>query len=533
MSRQILPDNFKNELPYDVCIIGSGPAGLTLASELARSGKRLCILESGRDQRISYAEKLKAVVSTGEIKIRPYSRERRLGGTSTTWAGLSSPLDPIDFELWPFSKKELDPYYERAHAYGFPQLKDFQSEKMDDMRGSDDFTRLFSGFQEKVFIAGDPAWDFGKKLERLFEQQNVDLFLDATVTDFKTEKDAVSEVMIQSSSGSSGRVRAKYFVIAAGGIESTRLLLTSGLGNEHGQVGKYLTNHPKGFFGVIKLKRKIKKLPHLFGFLHNNRSEYIGLSFDETTLRNKKLLNSYIRFEPVFPWTDNRGVEALVLFMKKTKFFLLLWKKRQKERVDLKDWSETGDNAEQASSFGLGKTFLLIPTIMRHFPGVCAYSLHRLFPKKELHVQKIRIRNFMDMEAREENRMTLGTTKDQYGKPIPEISINTSEQDHLSLVALHKHLQEELVKNNIGTLEGDFSKAPAWPIKADASHHLGGTIMGTDPRRSVVDPNLKVHSVDNLYVASGSVFPTAGCANPTYTICALSIRLADHLMSKV
>src|SRR6185369_16131038 len=83
--------------------------------------------------------------------------------------------------------------------------------------------------------------------------------------------------------------------------------------------------------------------------------------------------------------------------------------------------------------------------------------------------------------------------------------------------------------NGIGELEGDLERASPWPIDQDASHHMGGTRMGSDPRTSVVDADLRVHGAENLWIAGSSVFPASGCANPTYTIVALSIRLARHL----
>ena len=66
-------------------------------------------------------------------------------------------------------------------------------------------------------------------------------------------------------------------------------------------------------------------------------------------------------------------------------------------------------------------------------------------------------------------------------------------------------------------------------LTRDTNHAMGGTCMGTDPASSVVDRNLKVHGVSNLFVASCSVYPTGGCANPTFTLMALALRLGDHL----
>lgn len=515
------------EILYDVCIVGSGPAGLTLAAELKDSKMRVCVLESGLMKKTAHADKLREVKSSGDILIRNSSRERVFGGTSTTWAGLSSPLDPIDFTRWPIQYAELKPYYDRASAYGFPRESDFLPGVMEHLRTEDDFTKKLSGFEEKIFIAGDPPWNFGKKLHYIFSEKNIDLFLGATVARLRTTKKdgatTITEAEIQKENGEKMMVAAKIFILAAGGLESTRILLASKIGNENGQVGKYLTNHPKGFFGIIHLHKKVRGLPHLFGYLKDGRSQYIGLRLHEKTQKDRGLRNSYLRFEPMFLWTDNPGVEALIILMKKTKFFLAWWKRRQKGVVALRDWNETGDDNKLAEKVRGISTVTLIPKIIFHLPGVALYSLHRLLPKREVGVKRIRIRNFMDMESREENRLTL----DDQG--LPHVRLTLSRRDKNSLLQLHRHLADELGRLGIGKIEGDLGQMQKWPISSDASHHLGGTIMGDNPKKSVVDRNLKVHSVSNLYIASGSVFPSPGNANPTYTICALSIRLAEHL----
>lgn len=518
---------------YDVCIVGSGPAGLTLASELAETGLKICVLESGSLKKTPHADALRAVKSTGDILIKPSSRERVLGGTSTTWAGLSAPLDPIDFEHWPIKLSDLLPYYEKAYRYGFPHLGDFSVGKMAGAKKSADLVPVFTHLEEKIFIANDPPWNFGKRLRYLFENIHMDLFIDATVTGFVSEmeqsKIKISGVTVRSSSGTHETILAKIVVLAAGGIENTRLLLASKIGKENDQVGRYLTNHPKGSVGIIKLASKIHRAPHLFGFLENGQSQYAGFRFPDAVQKNRGLLNSYLRFEPMYPWTDNRGVEALIALTKQTKGFLDWWKRRQKGIVHLRDWNETGDDKAHHKTPGL---FTLIWKIITHPRGVILYSFYRLSRKKDPAIRAIRIRNFMDMEPRRENKMILSQQFDAYGQLIPEIHIALSERDRTSLIELHKTLGQEVEKLGIGKLESDLGRYKTWPCVFDASHHLGGTIMGNDPKTSVVDKNLKVHGTANLYVVGGSVFPSAGCANPTYTICALSIRLAEEIASK-
>ena len=91
-------------------------------------------------------------------------------------------------------------------------------------------------------------------------------------------------------------------------------------------------------------------------------------------------------------------------------------------------------------------------------------------------------------------------------------------------------VQGELARAGLGTLTSEIVDHPEpWPITKDASHHMGTTRMGADPHTSVVDPDCRVHGVNNLFIAGSSVFPTGGNANPTATILALAVRLADHI----
>jgi choline dehydrogenase-like flavoprotein len=151
--------------------------------------------------------------------------------------------------------------------------------------------------------------------------------------------------------------------------------------------------------------------------------------------------------------------------------------------------------------------------------------MHHLNPR----VPMIGLLNFVEMEPRPENRITLTDDRDALGMPVPRVVHELSRRDLESLHRLHEQIATDLETMGcggelVGTRE-ELAKAE-W---GDACHYLGTTRMGVDPEHSVVNPDLRVHTVENLYVAGGSVFPTSGCANPTMTIVALSIRLAEHL----
>src|SRR4051812_23487662 len=305
---------------YDVCIVGTGPAGTTVANELAGSGLRIALLESGKLAPTRHGDELRRVTSEG-IFIKDYSRERVLGGASTTWAGLSSPLDACDLAPrgylkesgWPIEHAELmELYAEAARRYRFPTREMFGATGFGAMREKGSLHPTWSRVEEKLFLAASEPQNFGREFRSLFDSDAVEVWLDATLVELAGERDGarVREGVVRSSGGREARLRARVFVIATGGIENARLLLLSktpwkqGLGNEHDQVGRWMMNHPKNYCGVLELARPVDSAPYYFGCLHQGFAGYAGLRLPEDVQREKKLLNSYVRLEPLFPWSD-------------------------------------------------------------------------------------------------------------------------------------------------------------------------------------------------------------------------------------
>jgi choline dehydrogenase-like flavoprotein len=103
-------------------------------------------------------------------------------------------------------------------------------------------------------------------------------------------------------------------------------------------------------------------------------------------------------------------------------------------------------------------------------------------------------------------------------------------------VASHTLFVNQFRARNLGEITYDEAGLRLYLRKRitaynSASHNIGTTRMSEDPRTGVVDQHAKVHGVSNLYVAGSSVFPTGGHANPTLTIVAHALLLADHLKS--
>jgi choline dehydrogenase-like flavoprotein len=549
-----LADGRPERLPtFDVCVVGSGPAGATLAKELAGSGLSVAVLESGRRRPTRHADGLRAIEAEG-LPIKSYSRERVLGGTSTTWAGLSSPLDAVDLgardalslPAWPLSTADLAPFYAAAaERYEFPTLDSFGASGFGALRSGGDLAPTWRDLEEKVFLARSTPQNFARLCADVWERADVHVFLDASVVELLASdgKSGVRAARVRSSSGAELEVAARAFVLATGGVENARLLLLSrgfgdgGAGNAAGLVGRGFMNHPKNYHGVVELERPVQKLPYYFGCMYRGFAGYAGLRLKEERQRELGLLNSYVRFEPLFPWSNSRGVESLVALAKNSKLLVDHWRRRGASGdtvVELRDYAETGDDSDlQNARKGAGAWAGLVWNVAADLPKVVRYATSRVLERRRPKVRRVRLRNFMEMEPAADNRVVLSESRDAFGSPLPRVVSRCTSLDRRSLVELHRVLTRELAAAGVGRLVTELSEEGDWPIDQDASHHLGTTRMAHTAKDGVVDSGCRVFGIDNLYVAGGSVFPTSGCANPTFTIVALSIRLAEQLKRKV
>ncbi len=469
---------------YQVCIIGSGPAGLTVARELhgARKEISLCVLESGKRAPSAFAAGLREVESEG-IKIRLASRERIFGGSSTTWAGTSSPLDPIDLRKrpwvrdsgWPVTWNDLLPFYgAAAERFAFPEPNLFETGRWESVKARDRFQHRWSDLDEKVFSTTERPVNFAREFGEIFENEGIDLLLDATVLRLEGEatSGAVTRALVRCSSGAEMRIHAHLFVLAAGGIENARLLLLSrfacrrGLGNEHDQVGRYLMNHPKETLGTIQLRRPLRRWSAYLGYSCEGFSGYLALRLRDSVQEEHGLLNAHLRLQPALESGWWRGASGL----------------RRK-----------------------------------------ASRLH-----------SVATRNFLEMEPEAENRVMLSVRRDALGQPLARVRHRVSALGRRTLEVLHRTLEAEIARAGWGRfITGVHKNLEPWPIIVDASHHMGATRMGVDALTSVVNRDCRLHSCPNVYLAGASVFPTSGSANPTYTIVALAIRLAAHLCDQL
>jgi choline dehydrogenase-like flavoprotein len=496
----------------DLCVVGTGAAGITIARELSGSSIKVLLVEAGGRAPTPEAEDQCRVEATG-LPIGADSRQRLLGGTTNTWWGKLATLDPIDLQLrawvprsgWPFDRATLEPYYRRAaRVLDLPALAGRDGDDLAPLRGP-----ALDGDEVRPthFAWQRPPLNFADVHRRdVGPAANVTTLLEAQVTAVELDADgeAVETLTVRRPDGDHLSVRPRSVVLACGGIENARLLLASrarrpaGVGNEHDQVGRNFMDHPKGQCGEVIITSEARELLDR-SYWRSQRTHGLrvqrGVGLTEAAQERLGALNSYLLLEPVYEAKDRSGVVAL----------RRLYRHR-----------------------GRGLRWADVRAVAGDVPALAGAAGFRLLNRGRL--RRLRIHNFLEQAPDPANRVTLSEQRDSLGLPRARLAWTVTDLDRHSARALHGALDREVHRRAIGYVDSPLlAGGEEWTITQDASHHVGTTRMGDDPRSSVVDANARVHSVANLYVAGSSVFPTSGYANPTFTIVALSLRLADHL----
>ena len=512
-------------LSFDLCIIGAGPAGLTLASRLAAPGRQICLLESGGVVRDRATDRLAAGASTG----RPYhplhkAGVRALGGSSNHWhaeapgpwpvdGGMRSrPLDPVDFEQrswvsesgWPIRAEELTPYYGRAEAM-CGMVETLAGGAEGDL-ASLEVRRIIAGSVESSLCGYAPREMFELLAGRVATTPEVTLLLHANAVslDLDAAGSVASSVTVRTLGGNRFSVSARAFVLAAGGIENARLLLASdsrqrlGIGNEHGQVGRYFMDHVE-FEAATFAPVARRALPDLDFF----RRRYVAgeavigvLRLPDSTQRNEGLLNTVATLRP------------------RSRLFV---------RPAVRAAADLFGAAQQAPRHLALATRV---AAMASDPGSVAGALAlKLSGRAARNPEVATLILTSEQVPNPLSRITLDTRRDPLGMPRAVLHWRTTELEAWSFERTRSLIAEALAKAGLQPLRP--AQGPG--VYRGCWHHAGTTRMGLDPRRSVVDPSCRVHGVANLYVAGSSVMPTAGATTITLTIVALALRLADHL----
>jgi choline dehydrogenase-like flavoprotein len=417
------------------------------------------------------------------------TRTRFFGGSTNCWAGFCRPLDPIDFTErawvphsgWPFGRRELDPYYARAHVVLKLGSYDYDAAHW----GGDDAVLQDGPLRNHVFQYGDGPIRMGSAYrDELRRAPGIRVLLHANAVGIELGEGggAVEGIRAQCLGGPAFRVSARRYILAAGGIENPRLLLASanvqsgGIGNADDLVGRFFMEHPHLRFHATLLARS--SAPFEFYDLRKVGEKLARgvLVPREAWLKREKLLNHSIQLR------GSDGGEAAVFL-----------------RALAAATAETDDWGGDAPPHGAAKLYPLI-----------------------FHCEQA---------PNPASRVTLGPEKDPLGMPRVRLDWRLQEIDKRSAIRAHWLAAQALGLARLGRVQVTLDDDPVtWPLDmTGGNHHMGTTRMHRDPKRGVIDERSYVHGVANLLVAGSSVFPTAGAANPTLTIVALALRMADQL----
>ncbi|HEX4077863.1 MAG TPA: GMC family oxidoreductase [Rhizomicrobium sp.] len=480
----------------DLAIIGGGPAGISLALALAGQPIRMLLLESGGMHFDAATQRLYEGAETG-VRYIPLeaTRLRYLGGCSNHWGGWCRPLDPVDFEKrewwpysgWPFARSAIEPYYARAQALveAGPFVYD-NSRKWTDALGAP--VRLEAGglyttwFQFSKQRGSVLPTHFGERYaDELKRIDALDVFLNANVTGLRLASNGsqLDRLDVATLAGNRFAVKPKFAVVATGGIETPRLLLASsdvmphGVGNANDLVGRFFADHP------------IPGQTATLVIFDGRIAPYYQL------IQSAQGTNFRAAFAPGDAFRRARGVPGALATVE--------------GEVQL-DGIGQAALAETAGAFGIDASS------MRAFTLGCG----------------------MELAPDPERRLTLAGEKDALGMPRLKLDMRVSDEDFAHYRNTLKELGRQLLAARTGMIRLLHRSRAEWLSVLDwGNHHMGTTRMHDDPRQGVVDANLKVHGVGNLYIAGSAAFPTYGASNPTLNLIALVLRLADHLKGRL
>jgi len=526
-----LPDG--SSISADVCVVGAGAAGITIARSLAADGARVCLLESGGFDIDEQVQELYDLDNIGyPVRDNFMSRVRFFGGSCNLWAGRSMRLSPIDFEQrdwvpnsgWPVSYEDIEPYYAAAECLlRLPTFADFTD--IDRIAGIGKCERaVFESADSAAAVAtwGIKPMRFGKVFKReLKRSKAIDVYLNANVTEIIPVEGsgAIERLVVKTLDQRKITVAARTFVLAAGGLENARLLLAStaqnesGVGNENDLVGRYYLDHPRAIYGRVQVNSSMP-LPYLTGIPLTSGKIQFGIATSDRYQREHNSLNCYASLEPALSEFAETQYGRSINVLK-----VLLRKGHAGSRFRLSD-------AEMSNVRDL--IYVLTPKeIMPHFV-YRPYALLKQWVRRRRPLKNLSIINYCEQVPDPESRVTLGPDVDALGMRKLRLRWRVGDDERRSVAILHEAIGKLLNENGIGELQSDTDKLEELQF-TDASHHIGTTRMSESPKTGVVDRNCRVHGVDNLYICSSSVFPTGGYANPTSTIVALTLRLADHL----
>ncbi len=483
-------------LQPDLAIVGGGPAGISIALALANTPLRVMLFESGGMTFNMKTQALYAGTKTGVryLGLRA-SRMRYLGGGTNIWGGWIRPMDPLDFEQrnwmphsgWPFGLDAIKPHYPRAQKlceagpWHYQAAESWSPEEGAMITlGEGGVTNRWFQFSRmrNSFLPTHFGERYADDLKRV---RNLQVYLQANITRLGLAQDGgkLDQLDVATLTGRHFTVKPKCTILGMGAIEIARLMLASndvvpaGVGNHNDLVGRYFADHPIPR-DIATLVTFDGKMPHYY--LHNqpmhNAIMRAGLFPSASYRRAHGVMDCSITIESPTK-LDDLGTAAVAATA-----------------------NALGVDGSNAAAFTLG--------------GGC------------------------EVTPDPDRRITLGHQRDALGMPEINLAMRLSDSDLAHFRSTLKELGRQLLESRVGMIRLNMKERSQWLAGLDwGNHHMGTARASTDPKKGVVDADLKVHGIANLYVAGSAIYPTYAAVNPTLSIVAMALRLADHVKGQL
>lgn len=529
-----------SEISADICIIGAGAAGITIAREFISKNVQVVLLESGGLESDPATQSLYAGENIGlTYESLDQSRSRYFGGSTNCWGGWCRPLDPLDFEKrpwiensgWPITYEQMLPWYVRSHP--LLQLGEYNYDLDDwsDRLACDGMSAfpLYGGVVNNIISQFSPPARFGALYRAdLAQAANVKALLYANVTEIKSDPDAhrIESVRIMTLGGDRLEVFAKQFVLAAGGIENARLLLcsnaveTAGLGNRRGLVGRYFMDHPRIESYAVRLIDQDRHRD-LYDTTMSTAKQIMG--------GNEGRIAVHVAPSPLLQRTRSlpnaRTYLAARYACDMSDAYLALKELRRLWRARTRFGYPLSDFAKEALSAA--------PRLVNAPQALIGFLDLRLNPKFVR--RTFRLQTIIEPLPNPESRVTLSPKRDRLGQPQAVVDWRLTERDRFHFETINDLMIRELAAQGaVVPVDDRRGSLDFWSERIlGCWHHMGTTRMSSDPASGVVDADCRVHDYANFYIAGSSVFPTVGSDMPTLTIVALALRLSERLRQAI
>lgn len=511
------------EFQSDVLIVGAGIAGLVLADALRGCGRNVDVLEAGGESlepesQALYAAEMAATPHLGTTE----GRFRVYGGSSTRWGGQILPFASHDFERrphvpnsgWPFDPTELNPYLAECEQLLGVNHAPYDSSLLAHLpRPAPELTEVdlqprFSKWAP--FRCRNVARSLGRRCQ---EDPAIRIFLHASATaiDLHADGHAVEGVQVRTLQGAAFCFRAQQVVIAAGTIETTRLLLASrsvhseGIGNHSDQLGRWFHDH-------LSVKAALLEPRNRRGLLERLSPWFLGPT------------RHTLKLESTAAWQAHQYCLNVMghLVFEAPASSAFAWLRQQllaRQSGSIEDLSAPAPHLMQFSAEALDVAYLAWKRLVRQRRWCPANAPITLCIDTE-------------QQPNPESRIRLSATRDALGMPKAVVQWQWGDAERHAFAAYRQLFDRQWHAWRFGSIQWleSFQPGSGWRANVRDTYHLmGGTRMDADPSQGVVDPELRVHGVDNLSIASCSVFPTGGSSNPTLTLMQLTLRLAERL----